>query len=343
MQNTLNNNRISSHRSVLILILSIFATCFPCLAETLKQKPLPVDLNQPAEKPQKLQDNAIKPAELEKDRLFRKDTILRINEILKQVQQNYPSLAEKFSDEKQEKIIKSLVACLDSGMEYIPAAEREKNNIKPKNDGNMEIFPAIIVAKHKVLYIRMDSFTEDTVKQLQTDAVSSYRLANPPDGIILDLRNAQGDNIIEALKALGLFIEADKIPLPDKIKPLKKVLNTPVLILIGKETKGAPEIFALMMAKLESGMLLGEKTRGAPFNKKEVPLNNGDYLMVPLVPEYLTSLNPAAAVPAINFNAGPQLDFKKLREEAGSEISDKALQRAIDLIVCLKALSTEKK
>lgn len=286
--------------------------------------------------------------ESEKDRLFRKDTILRINEILEKVQQNYPALGEKLADKDIVDILSSLVRTLNCGMEYLPATSTEKIIGKPaeKEQTNQifnQIFPAIIISGHKVLYIRIDAFTGDSVKQLQTDCVSSFRLANPPVGIIIDLRGARGNNCIDTLKSLGLFITAEQIPLPEGTEPLPKAISAPVLMLVGEATSGSPEIFAKILAESGSGMLLGEKTSGNPFPKQRIQLSNGDFLLVPVVPDYLASIKPESILPAINFTAYPQIEFKKIREEAGSENSDSCLQRAIDLIICLKALASEKK
>jgi len=277
--------------------------------------------------------------ESEQDRIFRKDTILQINEILQKVQKHYPSLAKRLSDQDKENIFKSLVKTLDCGMEYTPALKQKKQQ---QEKPDTIAYPAIIIAKHKVLYVRIDSFSKEAVKQLQTDCVSSFRLSNSPVGVILDLRSAQNYNCLEALKALGLFNLPDNIPLPEGEKSLQKIVNCPVMILTGKNTKGAPEIFAMLMTKLQTGILLGEKTAGDPFEKQQIHLSNGDFLIIPIVPEYLDYIKPMPLIPAINYAAYPQIAFQKLRKEAGSEISDKCLRRAIDLIICLKALSPEK-
>lgn len=298
------------------------------------------EITAPAEK-QNLEAEHLK--ESEKDRIFRKDTILRINEVLQKVQQNYPALADRLCGQDIENILKSLVGTLNCGMEYFPTSAEILSQKQPQTKKSIESYPAIIISGHKVLYIRIDSFTPDTIKQLQTDCVSSFRLANPPVGIIIDLRNAQDNNNIDALKALGLFIPPEEIPLPDKVKPLKKVFKTPVLLLIGEWTKGSAEIFAKLLADSGSGMLLGAQTAGFPFPKQKIQLDSGAFLMVPIVPEYLNSIKPEAVIPAIKTSAYPQIEFKKIREEAGSENNDECLQRAIDLIICLQALSAEKK
>lgn len=276
----------------------------------------------------------------EKNRIFRKDVILITNEILEKVQKNYPNLAEKLDAGDKENIFKSIVKTLGNGLKYCPAG----NSISAvKNHKSTETsYPAIIIASQRVLYARVDNFTEKILDQLAQDFANSFRLANPPSGLILDLRSAKGNQIEQALKGLGLFVKKEKIPLPEKgIKPFQRCVKTPVLILIGEKTAGAAELFTMLLTKTGKAMPIGEKTAGEPFVKNKINLSNGDFLMIPEVPTYLSHIAPNAVVPAIKTNSYPQIDYQKLRSEVGSEAEDQALQRAIELIICLKALTPD--
>ena len=83
-----------------------------------------------------------KPAEPEEERLFRKDVILRINELLKKVQHYYPTLAEKLTDSDKDAILKSLVNALDCGMEYRSGGQVLKSENKNPNSKDAAPFPA---------------------------------------------------------------------------------------------------------------------------------------------------------------------------------------------------------
>jgi C-terminal processing protease CtpA/Prc len=127
------------------------------------------------------------------------------------------------------------------------------------------------------------------------------------------------------------------------MEKLQRKVNTPILILIGKNTSGAAELFTSLLIKYGKAMTLGGKTPGKPFHKEKILLSNGNYLLIPQIPAYLSAIEPVPIEPAITFDAYPQIKFKKLRQEAGSEINDTSIKRAIDLIICLNALSPVKK
>lgn len=276
---------------------------------------------------------------------FRKNLVPKLNEIVSQIEENYPALIERFSDHDEAKVIQSVVKAFNFGLEYIKAEDMnpqaEKENPKGKET---EPFPAIIVASQKILYIRIDNFNASIVAKLKADCESSARLANSPVGIVIDLRNCGGFNFQTAMQSLGFFCSKKElsancrnIEFPDRI------LNLPAIILIGKKTKGAAEIFATIMSNSKQCLRLGEDSAGCPFIKKRVALKSGDFLMVPVVPESLKYVPAVAVCPEIRASAYPQIPYKEISENAGSENSDKCLQRALDLLISLNALHKERK
>lgn len=285
-----------------------------------------VDIEEAVSIPPKLDSTA------ESMRLFRKNLILLTNEIIEKIQKNYPSLSKELTVEDKNRLIKAIVETLGNGIEYTehPTKVAKIEEVKKS-------FPAIIIKSQKILYIRLDSFSLKSVKQLGKEMKSCLSNGNKPYGIVLDLRNAQGYNTLNAIKTLGLFISVDKIKVPNSIKVLDKPLNIPLLILVGKNTRGAAEIFASIMKMNSKAMLLGEETTKLPFKKKKFTLSNGNFLNIPQVPQYLEKMEIIPPVPSIKIPAYPQIAFKKLREDSDS-ISDKALMRAVDLIICLHAL-----
>jgi len=264
-------------------------------------------------------------------RLFRKDFILLTNEIVEKIQKNYPSLSKELTVEDKNRLIKAIVETLGYGIEYTDT----KKIAKIKEISNS--FPAIIIQSQKILYIRLDSFSRKNVEQLWKEMQSYLSNGTKPYGIVLDLRNAQGYNTLNAIKTLGLFISSDKIKIPNSIKVLDKPLSMPVLILIGKKTTGAAEIFASIMKSNSKAMLIGEDTAKLPFRKEVFTLSNGNFLNIPQVPKYLENMDIIPPVPSIKITTYPQIAFKKLQKNSDT-ISDKALRRAIDLIICLHAL-----
>ena len=90
---------------------------------------------------------------------------------------------------------------------------------------------------------------------------------------------------------------------------------------------------------MKRSISLGEKTAGMPFKKRKITLSNGDFLMIPQIPDMLGDIVPESVNPSIIFSPYPQLSYKKISGEAGSEKDDKCIQRAVELIICLNALS----
>jgi hypothetical protein len=276
--------------------------------------------------------------EPETDRIFRRDLILQTNEILKKIQHAYPALSESLTVEKQKDILKAIVASLGHGMRYISA---EDLAVKRKIKENRDIFPAIMMSFGKILYIRMDSFSDKTLSQLKKDCENSAEFAEKLVGIIIDLRNSQGDDYNAAVHAASLFAGKTKLAELNLRSSLSQTLKQPAILLTGERTRGAAEIFTSVLLKSKRAISLGEKSAGVPFKKREVLLSNGDYLLIPQIPERLKNIQPVAIKPSILFTPYPQLDYRKLKETPDSEKSDKCIRRAIELILCLNALKKE--
>lgn len=289
--------------------------------------------------------NSEKKEELRQEKNFRKALIPKLNEIVSQIEKNYPALIERFSDRDETKVIQSVVKAFNSGIEYIKAEDMTPQ-LKKENpeDKKTEPFPAIIVASQKILYIRIDNFNESVVARLTADCESSARLANAPVGVVMDLRDCAGFNFQAAIQSLGLFCSKKELSANCRdIEFHDRVLNLPVIILIGKKTKGAAEIFAVIMSNSRQCLRLGEDSAGCPFIKKRVALKSGDFLMLPVVPEPLKHVPAIAVSSEIRASAYPQIPYKEISENAGSENSDNCLQRALDLLISLNALHKERK
>lgn len=302
------------------------------------EKPLEIkkSSDKPPVKPDKPEEPK-EPEEPEQDRLFRKDVILQINEIIKKSQKDYPALSKTLSNEKKIKILKAVVDTLDRGMEYVPADEFSARKIK--DNSNIEPVSAIMVSANQVLYIRLDSLSKKSFEQLKADCESSSKLAQKPLGIILDLRNAQCFDYKSAIQALGLFASPQSLQEYNLRTSVKQTLKSPIILLTGGDTSGAAEVFAKLLIDMNRSISIGEKTAGVPFKKHKTTLSNGDFLMIPQIPDMLSDIIPEAVKPSIIFAPYPQLSYKKISETAGAEKDDKCIERAVELIICLNALS----
>ena len=272
---------------------------------------------------------------------FRKEVLRKANEIIAELENNYPSAISKYTSADVEKTVKSLVTSLNSGIEYLSTEEAASAQDEVKKDSAP--CPAIIIASQKVLYTRIDEFNPANFAKFKDDCESTARLANRPVGLIIDLRDCQGYDYESCVSSLALFCPPEKVPRTEDIEIPKRTLTVPVIILVGNKTKGAAEIFTRLMLENGQCLISGSGTAGYPFFKKKIVLKSGNCLLIPSVPKFLSHIPAAQVVPTINVAAYPQIAYEKLSATAGSEESDKCLQRAIDLLISLDALHKDQK
>ena len=272
---------------------------------------------------------------------FRKEILLKINEIIAEVENNYPSAISKYTPADMEKTVKSLVLSLNSGIEYLGAEEAASVQDEVKKDSAP--CPAIIISSQKILYARIDEFNPANFAKFMDDCESTARLANRPVGLIIDIRDCKGYDYESCIRSLALFCPPEKVPRTEDIEIPKRTLNIPVIMLVGNKTRGTAEIFARLMLENGQCLVLGSGTAGYPFFKKKTVLKSGSCLLIPSVPKFLSHIPAAQVVPTVNIAAYPQIAYEKLSATAGSEDSDKCLQRAIDLLISLDALHRDQK
>lgn len=272
---------------------------------------------------------------------FRKEILRKVNEIIGEVEINYPVAISKYTPADVEKTVKSLVASLNSGIEYIGVEEAAA--LLDETHKESPPCPAIIIASQKVLYTRIDEFNPANFAKFLDDCESTARLANKPIGLIIDIRDCQGYDYENCIKTLSLFCAPEKIPKIENIEIPKRTLNIPVMVLVGTKTKGTAEIFAKLMLENGQCLISGSSTAGCPFFKKKIFLKSGNCLLIPSVPKFLSHIPAAQVIPTINVAAYPQISYEKLSGTAGSEESDRCLQRAIDLLISLDALHKDQK
>ena len=272
---------------------------------------------------------------------FRKEILLRVNEIITEIENNYPSAICKYATTDIEKTVKSLVLSLNSGIEYL--SNNEAESVQDEFKKESAPCPAIIIASQKVLYARIDTFNPANFAKFKDDCESTARLANKPIGLIIDIRDCQGYDYESGIKSLALFCPSEKVPKTEDIEIPKRTLTIPVIMLVGSKTKGVSEIFAKLMLENGQCLISGSATAGYPFYKKKIMLKSGNCLLIPSVPKALSHIPASQVVPTINVAAYPQVGYEKLSATAGSEESDKCLQRAIDLLISLDALHKDQR
>jgi hypothetical protein len=258
----------------------------------------------------------------------------RIAEFLAAMAEQYPTVAGQYGREQEEQLLKTLTAAFP-GVEYLPAGVAPMPEEPRHNDGP---YAAIIVAAQKVLYVRLDDFRKGTVKKARKDIEDAARLVRAPVGIVFDLRNGAGDEYAGAAQLLRLFhdeaLKADARVDGDEASSI----HLPAIVLIGRDTIGAAEVFAVLLERSGNALTLGQKTAGRPFARKKVLLRNGDMLLVPDIPPPLRAVAAVPVKPAVAAQAMPQVAYEKLAGTVNGDQEDACLQRAIDLLLSLHAL-----
>jgi hypothetical protein len=141
---------------------------------------------------------------------------------------------------------------------------------------------------NKIAYLRVTRVGEDLAKVLR----ETYRAlagTNQLNGLVLDLRYADGADYGAAVAAADLFVKREQ-PLLDwgtgMVKSTEKseVLATPLAVLVNAQTVGAAEALAAMLRITDAALILGSRTGGAAFISQDFPLESGGRLRIATAP-----------------------------------------------------------
>lgn len=224
-----------------------------------------------------------------------------------------------------------------------------------------------------VRYVRLNGLHPRSAPEVQT------ALKPGPDqrGLILDLRDAGGEDIDAVLAAAALFCGPDKVlaqwkGLDDSgASDLRSApwvgpgIECPVLVLVNARTRGASELFAALISRCGRGVLLaGEPTAGDPLLRESIPLDDGPVLRVatrklvfaqgPAL-DARTTLTPDVRVGDADLVEAPPVDDRPLLAQNHLRAADTAahaagvflqnrirhdavLKRAVDIMLGLRAL-----
>ena len=224
-----------------------------------------------------------------------------------------------------------------------------------------------------VRYVKLNGLYPRSAPEIQT------ALKPDPDlrGLILDLRDAGGEDVDAVLAAAALFCGPDKVlaqwkGLDDSgASDLRSApwvgpgVEAPVLVLINAHTRGASELFAALLARCGRGVLLvGEPAAGDPLLRESIPLDDGPVLRVatrklvfaqgPAL-DARTTLTPDVRVGDTDLVEPPPVDDRPLLAQNHLRAADTAahaagvllqnrirhdavLKRAVDIMLGLRAL-----
>jgi carboxyl-terminal processing protease len=142
-----------------------------------------------------------------------------------------------------------------------------------------------------VLYIEIASFNLGTASQVREN-LAKY----PHDkGIVIDLRNNAGGQIIEAVKTAELFVGDGVLLSYQKVNSDPVVFRAsnarpdraPLVVLVNRDTASASEILAGALQDRNRAVVVGERSKGKGTVQEFITLNDGSKLEL-TVAKYLT-------------------------------------------------------
>jgi C-terminal processing protease CtpA/Prc len=267
--------------------------------------------------------------------VFRKTIIDKIDEIVIDIETYLPRISEDIKDIEIASGIRSMLKNFNSEIEYLPEGIKT-----PPPPAEPEFHKPIIIANHKILYIRIDGFSFANFAKFKEECENVSRLANRPSGIIIDLRNASGTEGKIAAEYASLFFDDGIISFAKNTE--KALLKDPLIILTGGKTSGDGEIMSAILMRRKGTMIIGEKSAGVPFRKIAVDLKTGGALLIPEIPDELRFVQTKPVEPSILVTPYPQIEYSIAAEKSGSEKSDQCLLKSIDLLICLEAIHSAK-
>ena len=180
-----------------------------------------------------------------------------------------------------------------------------------------------------------------TVSKARVDEIASKLKANKSRKVILDLRDAAGDDEDEGLRLANLFIsqgtlatlEGQKYPKQTfSADPAKCLTTAPVVVLVNRGTYGPAELTAAAIESAKRGDVVGERTFGEGSVQKTIDLPDGAALLL-TVAKYEApdgkKIQDEAVIPNVGIG---QANDDDLGDENPPNKEDAPLTKALDIL-----------
>jgi hypothetical protein len=146
------------------------------------------------------------------------------------------------------------------------------------------LLPKTIVYDGSIAYFRVGRVGEGLAGKISA-AFKELSATNHLNGVVLDLRFADGHNYPEVASVAGLFI-SEKLPLLDwgnglvHSKENADAITLPVMVLVNQQTAAAAEALAAVLRQSAHAIILGATTAGEATIGRVFPLKNGQSLRI---------------------------------------------------------------
>jgi hypothetical protein len=135
-----------------------------------------------------------------------------------------------------------------------------------------------------IAYLRITRVSDGLAKAISS-SIEQLNATNKVNGIVLDVRYADGSDYKAATEAVDLFVS--------KAQPLLNwgsgvvsshdktdAISVPVAVLVNRQTSAASEALAAMVRETGSGLILGSRTSGSAMVMEDFPLKDGEHLRI---------------------------------------------------------------
>ena len=139
-----------------------------------------------------------------------------------------------------------------------------------------------------ILVLSFDYFGQATRDWFEAEMRKA--IADPPKGIIVDLRDNRGGLISAVGRTLSPFfserqpyayIEYGYLPrFPERTRRWEQAYAGPVAVVVHKPSASGAEVFAATMQETGRGVVVGEKTRGSVIASRQIDLPDGGELSI---------------------------------------------------------------
>ncbi|HVM46952.1 MAG TPA: S41 family peptidase [Candidatus Acidoferrum sp.] len=142
-----------------------------------------------------------------------------------------------------------------------------------------------------IAYVRIERVGEGLPKAVR-EAWETLSHSNKLQGIVLDLRYADGSDYAAAAGTADLFLKKD-VPLLNwgagtvRSKEKPDPILVPAAVLVNHFTSEAAEALAAALRASGAGLILGRRTAGQAMVMQDFPLSNGDQLRIATAPVQL--------------------------------------------------------
>ena len=226
----------------------------------------------------------------------------------------------------QRNVIRSLLATVGGGAELIPADAADGAGGRRPHDSGEAAGMVSFVLHGTIAYCGVANLTDSAARQLCSDLAAREETGSPAS-LVLDLRWAGGIGGTSAQQAARCL----------------NSIEIPMVVLLNGETAGSAELLALQLTERSETTLLGQPTSGCPYTFRIHQLPSGARVKLPNpdTPGAGRRWPPAPVVPDIVQEG--RISRQELRDAwrdgtlAESVDNDRALQRAVDLLITVSA------